>query len=344
MMKLPRTQILLMLGGMVVLGAVAYLAAPNVKRSSPATPLAFQPERLQDLNRERGRLKTRIDQIGAERAYGEFQEAYAQSSFAEQHLAAHLMGELLYEKLGLPGLSVCDSSFSFGCYHSFSGRAIAAGGLEIVRQLYQVCLKNFGPLGTGCQHGLGHGILEHLGHGRLGDALETCRLAPQVHPLLGCTSGVFMEYNFPTIVTRETSFTRRREPEPQNPESPCDTMVEERFRQSCYFELGQWWFEVFSRDYREIGRLCREIAAGLERKSCFLGLGYIAAPSNGYAVATTIERCRLMPDRESELLCRAGAAWSFFVMPEQRSLAERLCAGLKPDEKVHCLEEARFVP
>src|SRR3989338_2641211 len=159
----------------------------------------------------------RIDSIGTARAYGEFKEAYEAQDSKFQHLAAHVMGSLLYEKEGLAGLGICDATFAFGCYHSFFGSAVSKEGIGAIKDFDRICMEKFGPWGTGCPHGIGHGILEYMGHEKLDEALAACAHTTQKHPLLGCTSGVFMEYNFPVLIGKEEASSQVRK---WNPDSP----------------------------------------------------------------------------------------------------------------------------
>ncbi|MDP2735120.1 MAG: hypothetical protein Q8P12_02850 [bacterium] len=284
-----------------------------------------------DPAKEREHWTGLIDTKGAAAAYEDFKETFADSHFSLQHLNAHLFGELLYRKLGIEGIAVCDATFAFGCYHSFFGQALAEHGMAAVEQLDRACIDKFGEYGTGCQHGIGHGLLEYFGHRQLIAALEGCTFTTQVQKLFGCTSGVFMEYNVPIIITPEFARTEVRELDGEGPYAPCATIVPEGFRESCYYEMAQWWDKVYLGDYAKIGELCQGIALLKEQEPCYLGTGNVAAPSSDYDVASTIEKCEAMPTSEGEFLCRAGASWSFFAVPERRELAPLLCEGLGQD-------------
>ena len=71
--------------------------------------------------------KTRAATIGAAPAYLEFKNAYARTP-PIAHALAHLFGHLIYEQLGDAGISVCDSSFGYGCFHQFTTDAALHGG------------------------------------------------------------------------------------------------------------------------------------------------------------------------------------------------------------------------
>lgn len=328
----------------IVLGViVAILFVANFRgafeKAAPAGAAA-----LSDPLDTRRHWLERMEEIGSAKAYEEFKKTYAHENFGTQHSLAHVMGELLYEEEGIAGLAVCDSDFAFGCYHSFFGRALSEQGLEVIPELDKVCVDKYGPLGTGCLHGIGHGLREYMGEDKLVEALEACALTTQLKDLFGCTSGVFMEHNVPIVITDDAApYTTARKLNPENPYEPCNTIVPTRFRKSCYYEMPQWWNQVVNFDYKKVGELCAGIEDKEESKSCYLGAGNVAAPSAQYNVAETIKRCNLMPDEEGVLLCRSGASWSFFAEPTARHLSPELCKGLGPEVESQCAKESDLI-
>lgn len=176
----------------------------------------------------------RIKERGPEKAYSELKGTQNQFN-KSQHLAAHIFGEILYNEKGINGLPICDSIYAFGCFHGFFGEAISQRGLGIVEEANRVCIQKGGIKETGCRHGIGYGILEHLGslsRDQLDKALDICKTI-QVPSLLGCTQGVFMEYNFPAAEE-----IQRRQFDEKKSFTPCDT-VASMYKSSCYFELGE---------------------------------------------------------------------------------------------------------
>lgn len=284
-----------------------------------------------------------IDAFGPERAYQELKTIYAAETFGAQHRAAHLFGELLYEKTGVAGFATCDESFSFGCFHSFLTAAVAREGIGIVNKLDAACVEKFGTLGTGCQHGIGHGILEYLGHAseNLVRALDACAQTTQIRKLLGCSSGVFMEYNFPTVIAQGEASAKTRTFQPDNPSTPCNTVVPKQFRESCYYELAAWWQRATD-DIGRLGQWCYAVAAAADREACFLGIGNSVTFSENYRLADTLARCAQMPDAEGILLCRAGAAWALFAEPQKRNLAAAPCEVPDAQDQKRCLIKANL--
>ena len=290
------------------------------------------------LEEEKTKWSARTDAVGASQAYKEFLEVYKDEHFGIQHTFAHMMGQMLFEKLGLDGLTVCDSTFAFGCYHSFFGQALISYGVSVVKQLDEVCTQTYGPYGTGCQHGIGHGLLEYFGHKQLAKALEACSLTIKVSPLSGCSSGVFMEYNFPTVIDENSTTAQTRAIDFSKPYDPCPNMSNE-YRPACYNGLAQWWSRgaLYNGDYQKMGELCHKIEEANDRDVCFLGIGAIAAPSSNYVVVDTLAKCQKMPESGEQIFCRAGASWGFFASPEHREMAGTLCEGISQLSSGRCI-------
>ncbi len=297
--------------------------------------LPTQSSAIDVLDRERWTLA--MQKNGAQSTYQEFKKMNSESPFREQHLATHLIGELLYEYEGIDGITICDASFSFGCYHGFFGTSFADQDISLVPKLNQKCVEAYGPLGTGCQHGIGHGILEYMGYEQLTEALEVCKQTTQLIPILGCTSGVFMEYNTPLTISDTNARTEPLLFDTKHPYGACNEVLKE-FQKSCYYELGQWWRSI-GISYNRMGTLCNEALSEDNRKYCLLGVGTIIGPTEQYSVTSSIQQCSVMPEN-AQTLCRAGASWSFFASGQYKEQAHELCEGLEYNEQEQCLVEA----
>ena len=110
--------------------------------------------------KEQGILEQRLQSEDAAEVYADILSTYKNSAPRNQHGIAHIFGEVLYKSRGLSGITVCDGSFAFGCFHGLMVNALPKEGLGSVQQLDQMCNQKFGEYNLGCQHGLGHGIAE----------------------------------------------------------------------------------------------------------------------------------------------------------------------------------------
>ncbi len=302
----------------------------------------FAGWQTREYEKERLIWEKRIEDVGGKEAYAQFKQDIRTMDYSAQHALAHIFGQLVYEKEDLNGIAVCDGSFGFGCYHSFFGVAIQENGMNVIEDLDKACIDAYGPRGTGCSHGIGHGVLSALGEDELMQALHLCSGLSWKGPFGGCTSGVFMEYNFRTMAAfSEGAFQRPLVLEEKY--KPC-TYVGESYEQSCYFEQPAWWRGSLEQDgkapkltYQEMGEWCAALEEEKQRLACFRGIGNVIPANAGYDVELSVERCDLMPNKEGESMCRQGAAWGFFADSAFRTQAVYMCSlGASVEEKEEC--------
>ncbi len=277
--------------------------------------------------------KGQLAHSSPESTYKLFQKRNSAAPTERQHFSAHVMGGLLAEKLGPGGIAVCDASYGFGCFHGFFAKIISTGGPELIRTLDAECVKKYGPFGTGCQHGIGHGVLEYVGYTNITKALEMCTMTTQKVPLLGCVSGVFMEYNTPLAGAEKGLTPSSRAFDAAHPYEPC-TSVPSEYRASCYFELGHW-FGSRTSDPDTITTLCGGLS-GEPRSYCFLGVGDVTTARNTYSLAAAITFCDSFA-LEDQVSCRAGASWSLFASPQYRADATAACTLAGGEVSQACL-------
>lgn len=313
----------------VVLGAAlltfAFVADPSTTVSDPG---------IRNIPALRSAFLLTIESMGGSSAYRKVQNEYASADFNTQHNVAHLFGETLYAKEGVSGIRDCDPSFVFGCYHGFFAVAVAHEGLVVLPLLDEACEEVVEGESNACRHGIGHGILEYLGHERLMDALTACDATTQPNPLAGCTSGVFMEYNVPLTSLESGAYFTVPRPPGEDPYEPCMS-VEERFKGSCILELPQWWAQVYARDYTHMGSLCASLSAD-ESQICYLGLGKVVAPSVEFDPYASRAVCELMPDERGSYYCRASAAWSIAYDGEGVEASKIICEESDPAYNYPC--------
>lgn len=253
-------------------------------------------------------VERNITNFGIDASYARFKADFAHEPPNQQHAAAHVFGEALYKIAGTAGFAWCDPTFNFGCYHGFAGKAIAQEGLHIVSELDAVCQTR--ERSSACQHGLGHGILEYFGSTQLVQALEACSLTHQPDPQAGCTSGVFMEYNGPFVIS-ENKFVPR-EFDGAHPTSPCPELPE-KFQLSCFRQLPQWWKISSDMNFEGMGNLCTSVGAQKNRDACFSGMGAIAGSIAQYVPDATVALCRDIHDPSGEVRCIVEASWAFVL-------------------------------
>lgn len=303
---------------LLMVGFLLWRLLPGVDRLKGALMVSpFQPALA------RKEIAADIKTYGAKKSYERIKEFLSTSDNVRQHSVAHIFGEVLYREQGLSGITVCDGSLGFGCYHSFFSKAIGERGKAIVAELDRTCVASYGVMGLGCPHGIGHGLGEYFGPSRVDEQLALCETLSWKGKYMGCQSGVFMEYNTPVTSGDGLVSTKPRPWEEDRPYGIC-LDVSEKFRPSCFLELPGWWEQVIPDNYKKMGDLCGRLKNPSDRESCFLGIGYITVQSHGYDMPRVKQICASFSS-QGALLCRAGASWSFFANPKYRQEASQLC-------------------
>lgn len=225
-------------------------------------------------------------------------------SYNDSHALAHVVGEVLYEKIGVNGIAACGDEYAYGCYHGFAGRALQEKGLDSVTAVNEGCRTSEDPLG--CQHGVGHGVLSFLGNGEILQALTLCDALHQASSVGGCFGGVFMEYNFNTM--QSPSGIEVRPFIDADALLPC-AMLPLQFQDGCYFDQPAWWHasalpdgtevERFTRD----GELCNRVRHKENRDICYRGIGNVVAPTSGFSEPVMREWCGKMPNAGAQATC-----------------------------------------
>src|SRR5258706_4025215 len=116
---------------------------------------------------------------------------------ADAHELAHLIGEAAYERLGNRGFALCDSSFTFACYHGVILAAIRKHGdsPQVLADVTKGCdasSKN-DIARISCAHGIGHGIMWIRNYAFVQSFSECDRLFIDEKLRFACWDGVAME-------------------------------------------------------------------------------------------------------------------------------------------------------
>lgn len=287
-------------------------------------------------------ITTKLSSTSSQSIYEEIKSQYSDKKSSEQHEIAHLFGQLLYQKKGIDEIGTCDSNFAFGCYHGFFIEAITDKGLGIVPDLDQACIKKFGKLGLGCQHGIGHGLMEFFGPKKLVQALQICGQLDWQKPLLGCAGGVFMEYNLPLNEKESSGISSARQFIAEKPYGECYE-VPERFQQECFYNLGLWWNQVLHKDYQKMLNLCSSVHNPLLRERCLMGTGNAAATTSSLDLVQTKAYCDQSTELHNQTICRAGAAWVISSTPSIKDQAAQLCEDLSEPQKILCKQKINLM-
>jgi len=285
-----------------------------------------------------GNWQNAIEVLGGSEAHQLFKQINNKLDVNTQHDMAHDFGRALFEVEGIAGTATCDADYGFGCYHEFFLSAVANEGLDVIYDLDQACIDKNGFGGQGCQHGIGHGLLQYFGHSRINEALNTCAQLQWQEPLFGCQSGVFMEYNFPTPIEGVTEQDAGNKFSEDDPYHPCDS-VPVRFKFSCLYTLPTWWTMSVDLDVDKMGELCEAVPGQRYSDICYKGLARALVQLTSFDMDQSLEYCGQMPEGRGQVICKAGLAWSFWDS-EFSDNFKKPCQTLEGDEYVLCANEA----
>jgi len=288
---------------------------------------------------EKEKWKVYMQHMGPKKAYADFKHEYMHVVFTRQHIAMHAIGELLYETDGIDGLPVCDDTFAFGCYHGFFGAAINDRGMSDLKMMDEACIKKFGLYGTGCQHGMGHGMMAYLGNDKLLEGLKGCDSLQRRTPLGGCNSGIFMEYNFHTI--RHDENPKARKLDRSDPYFPCNT-VPVAYQHACYYAQPEWWNTVYGKNPQKIGELCEPLEES-NRTICYLGTGVIAGQTTYYSTTDTIRYCNSIAYENGRMLCKSGASWVYKISKQHLKQIHKICESEPIERQATCVEKSQAI-
>ncbi|MEK7148044.1 MAG: hypothetical protein AAB758_01990 [Patescibacteria group bacterium] len=250
------------------------------------------------------------------------------------HDMAHLVGQLIFRKYGLDGLSICTVDFAFGCYHGLMEVAFANslnenGYKENLLAAENGCTKigdTNSPNYWSCIHGMGHGVATYRDH-NLSLALKDCdTLSENISTY--CHDGVFMENS----ISAPANFYKENDPV-----YPCNAVAED-YKNACARSQVQVMRLKFNMDIKSISKACLQTKNEKIIYHCIDALGYfIAQAANGQA-ERIVSDCQKIIDEKSAAQCAAAAAGELVFQNAvnwQRE-SDKICKSLSGDSRLAC--------
>ncbi|CAN5178578.1 hypothetical protein BH09PAT1_BH09PAT1_5160 [soil metagenome] len=289
---------------LIVLSQLHFFSRPRTTSAEDFTvtsELRLSPTDTVGNNKAYNAIKQVSDTQGVEATWRSVLDNYGKEPTLQEsaHDYAHYVGLLIYEKKGLPGMSICTTDFAFGCYHGLLDQAFR-NDLSRLSQAEQACKQvgviNSGPYNS-CIHGIGHGIASYFKDKDLTGALKTCDKLPESSPQY-CYDGVFMEFSRDAL----DSFYR-----PTDPLYPCDSL-EGKYVFSCGRNQPSVMTSRLHLSYDDIYNACHKAANVDLRTSCYVALGFQAVYASNEDPQKIIAMCDNYKDREFEYQCKSAAA------------------------------------
>jgi hypothetical protein len=261
---------------------------------------------------------------GAGAAYGYVKHKYSERP-QEAHDLAHVVGRISYQQDRMAGLSLCDESFAFGCYHGFMEELIHGEGETGITQARKSC-EALQPEGRriSCVHGIGHGIMGYTGDPAAG--VSRCsEFAPADQEF--CQDGVFMEYYAGMSPAAQPAAGQRWD--------FCSTMSENSQVQ-CVRNVILSAVGKSQEDPKQIGSDCFRLSRTDLKDTCVHSLGLAVAMHNMAEPQAVVTFCGSFPEAERVRCVTAGAREHAFQSRTVET-AQGICQKLAEPGQNSCL-------
>ncbi len=266
--------------------------------------------------------KNYISKFGGDQAYQEFSRLNQTLDNLTQHLNGHIFGKVLYEVEGEESITVCDFSFSAGCFHEVVSSVIAKDGLGSQSKIITKCTqkaKNEIEVGD-CYHAYGHGVAYYFSGEDVSTPLDIeCANFSNDYDL-NCASGVLMEYVSPGFLT--DSETPKYETVEEIHEM-CESIALP-FQPKCYPRLIQWWGAQLQQEMPPeeyilvLEEFCDPIPREANRRSCFESIGlFVIGTWISLSHEDIPKYCSLLNKKLDIETCISGAIIRIAIMPEE---------------------------
>jgi len=249
------------------------------------------------------------------------------------HQFAHLIGNGIYHKLGLAGITICDNAFAYGCYHGVTEAMLLDVGPEKIPDIEKNCISILSHEQkhdyTGCIHGVGHGLLTWSGL-HIKQALTGCDFfSQQYRPY--CYDGAFMEYA--DSLPKSAAL-------PKNPWELCDGL-NEQYRFNCARYQSLLFVNVFGLSLVQSADACRLADTEKIRYACLGTIGHMIAQQEQANKQKILTRCGELYKEEGYAMCVTYAAQEirFQNYENSEAVSHELCNSLKASWSDRCRRE-----
>ncbi len=241
----------------------------------------------------------------------------------------YFVGTYIYKKHGSQGIKLCPNSFRLGCRGGLLKAAVAAEGLNVIKDLKNECASK--GLGKTCGHGFGHGLSKFTNFD-IKKSLEYCDQLR--YAKVPCYGGVFQEY---WEFGPEYMFSK------DDVWKMCRDLPE-RHLSVCAFNLRDMWEARYQLDNSESMALCVSADERTTRVGCLLGAGFKIVKQNNGKVRDVITSCNEVFPEKYRPLCFISASNVFVVYAydDWRNSVKAVCNELNGEMKSACRNAAEI--
>jgi hypothetical protein len=255
------------------------------------------------------------------------------------HDFAHLIGNAIYEKFGIAGITSCDETFAFGCFHGVTQKLLETEGVSAIRKVQDRCTEIFPPAKsqnyTGCIHGMGHGLFTYERF-NLAKALEDCDGLDSLYQSY-CYDGVFMEH---------VTDMAKNEYNPNQPWQFCEAL-----NQKYQYNCARYQSQVFlgqaanGNAVANVGLNCAKTSNLTLSTTCFESLGYYVTQTHTGDLNQILDDCgKIKSPGKEHCLLGATREVKFQAYTGWQKTRQQICAMLPPDLITQCQDTNQFTP
>ena len=285
---------------------------------------------------------------GSEAMYVRYAKVLETHTIGRAHRAAHVIGQVLYEREGVGAIAICGQYFTAGCLHQVMGLALAEYGEDAIEELIFACHETTGSSQGMCAHSLGHGLvyITEYDPKKLIENLYKCDAMhqPPVDHLQSCYAGVFMEYN--------THLMEYQLPEPR-PYTPaeevafCTAFADPLHQRMCIFwlvsliHIEKYAFAYSPTVFRELGDFCESVPTDELQRECYMSIGRTISINGLLEPEQAFAYCGAAAENSKNM--RACTNWASRAYHEANNdrAANILCEKL-PKEEVNACKQYAF--
>lgn len=249
---------------LVILTALLLLFIISVTKITPSENSEIDLNKIFS-DKTYGEFKNIAQNSGADYAYRLVKEKFPNNETAA-HDFAHVVGLVAYGKMDSAGLSICDTSFNYGCFHGFIEGFLIKKGTLAIEETESHC-QSLGYIHMpSCIHGIGHGLMAYESYD-LKKALSDCDNLEQSIRLY-CWDGVFMER---INASMQDPAKRAQIIDENNINQPCQS-INLIYKAQCWRNQVSAWFNFFGSDPQKVIKVCQGIEKQYQ-EICFESVG-----------------------------------------------------------------------
>jgi len=321
----------------VFAGLFLFLKFRDATPTSAGNEIALIKQ-TKDVKQQSKYYRALIERVGPEQAQVDLYNSGLPFT-GETHLINHTVGDYLYEKYGVEGITQCRNYFLESCYHGLLLHVIGGDAdtdFEDVQNAVDHCFKAGNSVITQCAHGIGHGYVAAVGYANLDGALEQCsKIAARLpsFPVYNCHDGVFME-NIWAVHGGEPSPDRWVKE--TDDVYPCnDARLKSEHLNPCWSNQPSLLYQRYG-DFKKIGEICLTVTPEDAQQICFDGLSRQIHPLTRNQPDEVFKLCNKLPTnwRNACYLTNVIAAFSV----GDRSMPFEVCARLQNAHKTECYQ------